>query len=256
MLKQRSGWLGWWPQDGIKAVLDPENSRIKEFLTESEITLSADAKVLDASAGSKPYQDIFSKCNYESCDVPDAFYNNQHDFECYLDNIPRDDASYDAVLLTQVLEHVPDPAEVMIEIHRILKEDGQLFLSVPLNAPLHGEPWHFFHFTHYGIIELSKKAHFKVEEIEKIGGSFWILGKRLPDAFRKLFKQYDPFRAKKRKMNTYFCLFMNILLLPVYFFIYLPLAYIFRPVCYWLDYIDKEKSFTLGYTAILRKSNN
>jgi SAM-dependent methyltransferase len=151
------------------------------------------------------------------------------------------------------LEHVPDPKAVMYEVQRVLKPEGKLFLSVPFNAPLHGEPWHFFQFTHYGIAQLAEEAGLNIVEIEKIGGSFWNLGKRLPDTFRKLLKQYDPFRAKKRGMSPGFCVIMNILLSPVWIFVYLPSAYLIRPIFYWMDYLDLEKSFTLGYTAVLQK---
>ena len=234
-------------------MLDPENARITEFLREEASRLSISARVLDAGAGSKPYKELFSASSYESCDMPGGFYSDTHDFECYLDNIPRNESNYDAVVLTQVLEHVPDPKAVLTEIHRVLKPGGKLFLSVPLTAPLHGEPWHFFHFTHYGIETLAYGTNYEVSVIEKIGGAFWVLGKRMPDAFRKLFKQYDPFRARKRGLNVLYCLLMNVVLLPLYFIAYLPSAYLFRPLCYWMDRLDIEKSFTLGYTAVLIK---
>jgi len=234
-------------------VLDPENGRIPAFLAEEAERFSADAVVLDAGAGKKPYKPLFSALRYESCDMPGGFYPEAHDFECFLDDIPRDDGYYDAVVLTQVLEHVPDPLAVLTEIRRVLKPGGRLLLSVPLTAPLHGEPWHFFHFTHHGIQQLAAQTGYTLSTIEKVGGAFWVLGKRLPDAFRKLFKQYDPFRAKKRGLDPVFCVLMNLLLAPLYLLAYLPSAYLLRPLFYWLDRLDREKSFTLGYTAVLEK---
>jgi len=236
--------------------LDPENARILAFLKEQADRLPKGSQVLDAGAGRKPYKAVFSTSVYESCDMPGGFYPEAHDFECHLDDMPRPDGSYDVVVLTQVLEHVPDPLAVLREIYRILKPGGRLLLSVPLTAPLHGEPWHFFHFTHHGIARLTEETGFSIVEIEKMGGAFWVLGKRLPDAFRKLFKQYDPFRAKKRSQNPAFCVLMNLLLLPLWFLAYLPSAYLLRPLFYWLDRLDIEKSFTLGYTAVLVKLAN
>ncbi len=254
-LSERNGWMGYWPKEGWKGILDPENGRIRMFLIEEAKKLTHGALILDAGAGKRPYKDIFLKFNYESCDMPGGFYSENHNFECDLSDIPKPDNSYDVVVLTQVLEHVPSPKDVLSEINRILKKDGRLLISVPLNGPLHGEPWHFYHFTHYGISELAKSCNYNIISVEKIGGSFWSLGKRIPDSFRKLFKQFDPFRAKKRNQSIHFCIAMNVLLLPIYILAYLPSAYIVRPLFYWLDKLDHEKKYTLGYTIVLGKLN-
>ena len=253
-LNPRHGWLGWWPRKGLKAILDPENSRIEQSLIEQSSKLTKDSLILDAGAGKCPYKYIFKDFNYQSTDMPGGFYDQPHDFECELHSIPKGDNTYDAVILTQVLEHVPDPEAVLTEIFRILKPNGKLLLSVPLNGPLHGEPWHYFQFTHHGLAQLAKKTDFKIAEMEKIGGAFWFIGKRLPVAFKKLLKQYDPFRAKKRNQNLLFCILMTLLLLPTWFIFYLPSAYIIRPLFYWMDCLDREKRLTTGYTAVFVKS--
>jgi len=233
--------------------LDPENARIKEFLIESSDCLPPGSILLDAGAGKKPYKKIFKECKYESTDMPGGFYCEPHDFECFLDNIPRADNFYDAVVLTQVLEHVPDPWQVLREVKRILKPHGRLILSVPFEGPLYGEPWHFYQFTHYALRKMAEETGFNVISLEKIGGSFWVLGKRFPMVILKLFKQRDPFRSKKRKQSILFDLVMNLAMFPLFLFLYLPSAYLMRPIFYWLDRLDKDKELTLGYTAVFEK---
>ena len=252
-LNPRAGWLGWWPKSGWRALLDPENARIPAFLQEEEARLPAGSRVLDAGAGIRPYAGTFQRHRYESCDMPGGFYRQQHNFECFLHSIPQPDGTYDALINTQVLEHVPDPLAVMCEMNRVLKPGGALLLTVPLTAPLHGEPWHFFHFTHHGIAQLARKSNFQIEVCEKIGGAFWTLGKRVPDAFRKWLKQYDPGRARKRGQSLARSIIMTLVLLVPWLLCYPVSAYVFRPLCYWLDRLDIEKSFTLGYTVVLRK---
>ena len=253
-LNPGNGWLGWWPAEGMRAVLDPENGRIRAFLREESALLPSGARVLDASAGARPYANYFHKQQYESCDVPGGFYQSRHDFECYLDAIPRPNATYDAIILTQVLEHVPNPAAVLSELNRVLRPDGVLILSVPLNGPLHGEPWHFFQFTHYGLAELARTTGFAVERCEKMGGAFWLLGKRAADVARHLLKQVDPFRARKRGQSVAACVMWSLLLLPIWLIALPLLGYLARPLCYWADRLDFSKSFTSGYTAVFRKT--
>ena len=48
-----------------------------------------------------------------------------------LDSANYPDAFFDVVVLFHVIEHVPDPAELIREIRRILKADGLLILGTP-----------------------------------------------------------------------------------------------------------------------------
>lgn len=45
--------------------------------------------------------------------------------------LPFDDSSFDRVLMSEVLEHVPDDALALLEAHRVLRAGGVLALSVP-----------------------------------------------------------------------------------------------------------------------------
>lgn len=126
-------------------------------------------------------------------------------------------------------------------------------MTVPLNGPLHGEPWHFFQFTHYGLAELAQRTNFAMMKCEKVGGAFWFLGKRAADLPRQLIKQVDPFRARRRGRSVTGCIIGTILFLP-FWLVFMPLlGYVTRPLCYWLDRLDLSKEFTTGYTAVFQK---
>lgn len=45
--------------------------------------------------------------------------------------IPFPDQSFDSIIMTEVLEHLPNPQSALKEIHRVLKPGGTLALSVP-----------------------------------------------------------------------------------------------------------------------------
>ena len=65
--------------------------------------------------------------------------------------LPFPDASFDAVVCLEVLEHVRDPARVLREIARILRPGGRAWLSMPFLYPLHDAPFDFQRFTEFGL---------------------------------------------------------------------------------------------------------
>jgi SAM-dependent methyltransferase len=63
-----------------------------------------------------------------------------------------DTERFDAVLCTEVLEHVPDPMQAMREIHRVLRPGGVALLSSPFVWPWHGgaDYQDYWRITHQG----------------------------------------------------------------------------------------------------------
>ena len=49
--------------------------------------------------------------------------------------LPAANDSFDLVLATEIIEHVPHPSELLAEIRRVLKPGGTLIASVPINLP-------------------------------------------------------------------------------------------------------------------------
>ena len=109
------------------------------------------SRVLDVGAGTGPYRSLFTHCQYQTQDFgqydgfkgPEGQYSTI-DYVCDITSIPVADATFDAVLCTEVLEHVPRPIEALREMVRITKPGGRLFLTAPLGSGLHQEPYHFY----------------------------------------------------------------------------------------------------------------
>ncbi len=102
------------------------------------------------------------------------------DFHCDLTSIPRADASYDAVLCSHVLEHVPDDRTAMRELRRVLAPGGFAVLQVPIATRLEetredptlsteqraarfGDPTHLRLYAEGGYIRRLEEAGFAVE---------------------------------------------------------------------------------------------
>jgi SAM-dependent methyltransferase len=78
------------------------------------------------------------------------------------------DASYDAVLSSQVLEHVPRPDAYLRECARILKAGGELILTTHGMFEEHGCPHDFTRWTSKGLEELVSKCGFQIIESCKL----------------------------------------------------------------------------------------
>lgn len=144
--------------------------------------------MLDAGAGNSPYRSYFRHCTYEATDLCERTERTYEDvtFQCDLSEIPVEDARYDMVLCTQVLEHVPEPQAVICELHRVLKPGGRIWLSTPLFFPEHEVPYDFFRYTQFGLRHIFEKAGFRIEEIDWIGGYFGTVSYQLSQAWRYL----------------------------------------------------------------------
>jgi SAM-dependent methyltransferase len=107
------------------------------------------ADILDVGCGDRPYAELFPRA--VGFDVP----GNPHaDLHGSLEAIPVDDASFDLVLCLQVLEHVPDPAAAVRELHRVVRPGGRVLLSTHGVYPFHPNPDDLWRWTHQGLERL------------------------------------------------------------------------------------------------------
>jgi SAM-dependent methyltransferase len=75
------------------------------------------------------------------------------------------EASFDVVLCTEVLEHLPEPQRAIDEIFRVLVPGGQLLLTTRFLFPIHDAPHDYFRFTKYGLRHLLRR--FEISELEE-----------------------------------------------------------------------------------------
>ncbi len=129
------------------------NARTRDkWVAEQAATVPTGARVLDVGAGTAPYRHLFSHCVYETHDF--AQYQNYQDgsegkyaplnYVSDVCKIPVPDKSFDVILCTEVLEHVPYPIDALAEMCRIVKPGGTLFITAPLGSGLHQQPFHFY----------------------------------------------------------------------------------------------------------------
>ena len=127
--------------------------------------------VLDAGAGAAPYRQLFEGVRYATADFAavDKAYG-ELDHVCDLTDIPVPDGSVDLVLCSQVLEHLPQPLDALVEFHRILRPGGQALLSAPLFYEEHEAPYDFYRYTRYAWAQLAGGAGFELTSIDWLEG--------------------------------------------------------------------------------------
>lgn len=209
---------------------NPRRYEIETFVEKSAKKMPKNSKVLDAGAGPCPYKKMFSHCKYEATDFKDT--HKILDFVCSLDKIHKRDNTYDSILCTEVLEHVENPQLVVNELHRILKNKGKLFITVPQGWMLHQEPYNFFYFTKYGLKSLLKKAGFRKITITSMGGYFKFLADTL--RFNSIAEQW-----KEKKLIYYPISFIDLILFKTFISF----------ILFHLDFIDKRQKWSMGYTV-------
>jgi SAM-dependent methyltransferase len=154
-----------------------ERRSILEFVASCARELPPGTTVLDAGAGDAPYRELFAHCEYRTTDWEESVHPGARraDIIAPLDALPIADASFDAALCTQVLEHVENPRAVLGELHRVLRSGGGLWLTVPLVWPLHEEPFDFYRYTQHGLVALLARTGFVEIEVGPRNGYFTTL---------------------------------------------------------------------------------
>ena len=122
-------------------------------------------RTLDVGCGTKPYQRYCNASEYISLEIERTGKNA----DVYYDGkvFPFRDGEFDSILTTQVLEHVFNPNEFLIETNRVLKEGGILLLSVPFLWDEHEQPFDYARYSSFGIDHLLTCHGFEVIEHRK-----------------------------------------------------------------------------------------
>lgn len=130
-----------------------------------KLSLSIKGRVLDVGCGRKPYKNIFSFSEYIGIDVQQSGHSHENENIDIIydgDKIPFSDCSFDSVISNQVLEHVFNPDEYLLEINRVLKKDGFFLISVPFIWDEHEQPFDYSRYSSFGLRYLLEKSGFKV----------------------------------------------------------------------------------------------
>jgi len=228
--------------ESIRKRLDNQNER-DEFVIAQLAKLADSSLILDAGCGSQRYRKNCMHLNYKAQDFglyttdvkhmigtkgaggDTGYQYGQLDYIGNIWEIDEKDETFDAILCTEVLEHIPYPIDTIREFSRLLKAGGTLILTAPSNCLRHMDPYFFYSgFSDRWYEELLTRHGFKIEVLEAVGDYYSWLAVEL---------------ARTAKANS---LFAKIILAPafVYYFIRKKTVLSINTLC-------------MGYQVVARK---
>lgn len=134
----------------------------------------ARGRLLDLGCGHVPLYHAYGKRVREviCVDWGNTLHPSIHlDVECDLtQNLPFADATFDTIVLSDVLEHIPNPEDLCREMARILAPGGRILLNVPFYYWIHEEPHDYHRYTEFALRRLITRAGLSALVLEPIGG--------------------------------------------------------------------------------------
>ncbi len=132
--------------------------------------------LLDIGCGKMPYKKMIQEesaiSSYVGVDIENNIYQDQMKPDSFWEgkNLPFQNNEYECAMLIEVLEHVPEPKQVLNEAYRILKNDGILLITVPFLWTLHDVPNDEYRYTPFALERMLQEVGFEVIELETFGG--------------------------------------------------------------------------------------
>lgn len=135
-----------------------KNEKRRIEWVKSELSkIESGKKILDAGCGKQIYRKYCSRLDYKAQDFGQydgkgsgeglqtkVWEYGKLDYVGDIWDINEKEQTFDVVLCTEVLEHVPYPNETLKEFARLLKPGGLMILTAPFCSLPHMQPFYFF----------------------------------------------------------------------------------------------------------------
>lgn len=203
---------------------------IDDALGDFAATLPKGARILDAGAGEGRHAAYFEGRRYVGVDLAvgdSAWDYRKLDAIADLAALPFPSACFDACINIVTLEHLREPGAALGEMQRVLTPGGRLLLIAPHEWEVHQAPHDYFRYTRHGLAYLLEKTGFQEFDIQPVGGFFRLCARRMLNGLQ----------------------FFRGIWFPIGLIFFVPPALVLP----WLDSLDRERNFTLGYICLAKK---
>ena len=126
--------------------------------------------MLDFGCGAKPYRHLFEVDEYIGLDMENPGHSHRtEEVDVYYDgrNIPFPEHRFDAVLASEVMEHVFEPQLILAELHRVMKPGALALFTVPFAWNEHEMPHDYARYSQGGFEALLRSSGFEIVQSVK-----------------------------------------------------------------------------------------
>lgn len=143
-------------------------------LYEQYIPQHCRGRLIDLGCGKVPLYATYQAYVTEAVcvDWPQSLHGNTYvDVGCDLTQpLPFEDGRFDTVILSDVLEHLPQPELMWGEMRRILTDGGKVLMNVPFYYWLHEQPHDYYRYTEFALRRFAE-PEFQVVLLTQLGGA-------------------------------------------------------------------------------------
>jgi len=161
-----------------------ESARV-EWIEKTLQKIPAGLTLLDAGAGECQFRKFCGHLKYIAQDFGQydgsgdvglqtgSWDNTKLDIVSDITAIPLPDHAVDAIMCTEVFEHIPDPVAAVKEFSRLVKPGGYVLITAPFASLTHFAPYHFASgLSRYFYEHHLTNNGFEIEELQLNGNYF------------------------------------------------------------------------------------
>ena len=168
-----------------------EEARVN-WIEKTLLKIPAGYSILDAGAGECQFKKFCAHLKYTAQDFAQytgegdsglhtgTWDNSKLDIISDITAIPRENDSFDAIMCTEVLEHVPDAVAALNEMNRLIRKGGYLLITAPFGSLTHFAPYHFATgFNRYFYEHHLKNMGYEIQDLTMNGNYFEFLAQEV-----------------------------------------------------------------------------
>lgn len=215
---------------------------VDEFFIDTVTLIPEDARVLDVGGHKGPKRGRFD-IHKHPFQIAVVNLSPRHaDIICDAARLPVATGAVDAVICSEMLEHVPNPEPVLMEMARALRPGGVFLATVPFLFQIHADPEDFARYTETFWRATLTRMGLEIVEIRPQGGYHAVMAGFLHSWLLDRHKRFNRSRPWIRTIGH-----RSLTLV----------ARLVRRVGVWLDDRTRDRpfhrAFTTGYGLVARK---